>query len=129
MIKQQIKFKNSCLKLDVDSIIKIEPKLIIENISDNTKHLKFSYELDHGAFQDDWRIILKPDFIPTFHWAPHLTPTENHVIDQHVFRSPALIVSNPKRVLIIIPDLDILSSSYKTPETHANKKNLADILI
>jgi len=106
MIKQQIKFKNSCFEMYVDSIINIEPKIIIENISDNFKHFIFTYELDH----------------PTFHWAPHLTPTENYVIDQHVFRSPALIMSTPKKVLIVIPDLDILSSSYNNPEAHKDKK-------
>ncbi len=122
MIKQQIKFKSSSFEFYVDSIINIESEITITKISDNIQHLKFSYHLDQTATQDDWKIILKPDFIPTFHWTPHLTPTENHVIDQHVFRSPALIVSNPKRVLIVIPDLDILSTSYKTPEAHTDRK-------
>ena len=56
MIKQQIKFKNSCFEMYVDSIINIEPKIIIENISDNTKHLEFSYELEQAATQDDWNM-------------------------------------------------------------------------
>lgn len=63
--------------------------------------------------QDDWQVQVKPSFKPTFNWAPHLTPTDKHIIDQHVFRSPALIVTDRQRGLVIIPDLDILSKSGK----------------
>jgi hypothetical protein len=37
-----------------------------------------------------------------------LTPTDNHVIDQHVFRSPALIVTDKEQTLVLIPDLEIM---------------------
>lgn len=50
----------------------------------------------------------KAGFLPSFHWAPHLTPTDRNVIDQHVFRSPALIVADDHQTLILIPDLDIM---------------------
>lgn len=61
--------------------------------------------------QDNWCVQIKPSFRPTFNWAPHLTPTDNNIIDQHVFRSPALIVVNQQKGLVIIPDLDILSKT------------------
>ncbi len=122
MIKQQIKFIGSTLECCVDSIINIDPEITIRKISDNLQHVTFTYQIDEVAKQDDWKVILNPDFIPTFHWAPHLTPTKNHVIDQHVFRSPALIISNPKRVVMVIPDLEIISSSYNTPEAHTDTK-------
>ncbi len=64
--------------------------------------------------QDDWRIDVEPAFVPDFHWAPHLTPTARNVIDQHSFRSPALIVSGPSCTLTLIPDLDLLLSRART---------------
>jgi hypothetical protein len=74
----------------------------------NTLHIKLSFELQNVVRQDDWTVAITPAFKPLFHWAPHLTPTPAHVIDQHVFRSPALIVSDNERVLTVIPDLYLL---------------------
>ncbi len=71
-------------------------------------HLEFS--LDRELKQDDWQINIRPSFNPVFHWAPHLTPTENHIIDQHSFHSPALIGCDDNRMLAVIPDLDIMLS-------------------
>lgn len=59
--------------------------------------------------QDDWRLRLRPGFRPTFHWSPHLTPTDEHIVDQHAFRSPALIVYDGSKLLALVPDLDLLS--------------------
>lgn len=81
----------------------------IHMIDKNTLHVKISFDLQDEIKQEDWRITIKPTFIPTFHWAPHLTPTDNHVIDQHVFRSPSLIMSDSVNSLILIPDLNIIS--------------------
>ncbi|MEK0316835.1 hypothetical protein [Cohnella sp. 56] len=69
-----------------------------------------SFALDEEVRQDDWQLRLTPAFEPTFHWAPHLTPTDRHIIDQHCFRSPALIVQDTARTLILIPDLDLLTA-------------------
>lgn len=79
-------------------------------IDSNTIHIKIGFSLSENVLQDDWQVVVSPAFSPVFHWAPHLTPTENHVIDQHVFRSPALIVSNSNYSTILIPDLDILGN-------------------
>ncbi|MGP0585070.1 hypothetical protein [Paenibacillus timonensis] len=67
-----------------------------------------TFRLDRPVRQDDWRVKVVPAFAPSFHWAPHLTPTDRHVIDQHSFRSPALIVWDNRRMLALIPDLDVL---------------------
>lgn len=67
-----------------------------------------TFRLDRPVRQDDWRVKVIPAFAPSFHWAPHLTPTDCHVIDQHSFRSPALIVRDNRRMLALIPDLDVL---------------------
>jgi len=56
-----------------------------------------SFELSDSIKQDDWQVSITPAFNPDFHWAPHLTPTNEHIIAQHVFRSPAVIVSSSKK--------------------------------
>lgn len=71
-------------------------------------HITLTFRLDRTVQQDDWRVKVVPAFAPSFHWAPHLTPTDRHVIDQHSFRSPVLIVADRRRMLALIPDLDVL---------------------
>lgn len=80
----------------------------VKVIDNNTLYINLSFSLKNSVQQGDWRIAVKPDFLPSFHWAPHLTPTDRNVIDQHVFRSPALIVADDHQTLILIPDLDIM---------------------
>lgn len=80
----------------------------IRTINDNTLYVKFTFDPKDSVGQDDWQLNIKPAFAPSFHWAPHLTPADNYIIAQHVFRSPALIFSNEDRSLTLIPDLDIL---------------------
>lgn len=46
-------------------------------------HIRF--DLKDTVKQDDWQVQIKPAFKPEFNWAPHLTPTVNNIIDQHVF--------------------------------------------
>lgn len=76
----------------------------------NTIHVKITFSLKKEVIQDDWQVVVTPNFTPNYHWAPHLTPTDNHIIDQHVFRSPALIVSDNSKMFMLIPDLDILGN-------------------
>lgn len=80
----------------------------VRMIDRNTLHVKLTFSLDQQLRQDDWQLTLTPAFTPSFHWSPHLTPTDNHVIDQHVFRSPALIVAEKEQVLALIPDLNMM---------------------
>lgn len=69
------------------------------------------WQLTNSQQQNDWQVIIQPRFKPSFHWAPHLTPTSQHIIAQHVFRSPALIASSAQQQLTIIPDLDLLNKN------------------
>lgn len=80
----------------------------IDEVEKNLYHVVLNFKLDYDMLQDDWQFNLFPNFQPTFNWAPHLTPTENNIIDQHVFRSPALIVSTENKQLVLVPDLDIM---------------------
>lgn len=77
-------------------------------IDDRTLHVSIRFRPDDPVQQDDWRVSIIPGFTPTFHWDPHLAPTDEHIIEQHVFRSPALIAADEQRVITMIPDLDIL---------------------
>ncbi|WP_129594461.1 glycoside hydrolase family protein [Seramator thermalis] len=80
----------------------------IEVVDENCLHIQFCFFLNQTIRQDDWQVVVTPDFSPSFHWAPHLTPTPRHIIDQHVFRSPALIAADDRQVITLIPDLDIM---------------------
>ena len=97
----------------------------VKVIDNNTLYINLSFSLKNSVQQGDWRIAVKPDFLPSFHWAPHLTPTDRNVIDQHVFRSPALIVADDHQTLILIPDLDIMQKGtpvrwYMDMDTSSN---------
>lgn len=83
-------------------------KSSIKIVDDHTLYVKLFFVLKEEVRQNAWQIAINPNFIPTFCWAPHLTPTDRSVIDQHVFRSPCLIMSDSINTLILIPDLDIM---------------------
>ncbi|MFA7103718.1 MAG: hypothetical protein WC165_01020 [Dysgonamonadaceae bacterium] len=91
-----------------DQLGKSKGKTKITVINDNCLHVKISFKLDKSLQQNDWQVVVTPRFKPSFHWSPHLTPTADHIIDQHVFRSPALIVSDNEQMMALIPDLDIM---------------------
>ena len=85
-----------------------KPIVKYEIVSKNMVKVNISWELKDTVKQDDWRVDITPVFLPVFHWAPHLTPTDEYIIAQHVFRSPALIMASTQKQITVIPDLDIL---------------------
>jgi len=101
--------------MDVAELGGLSPEVSTEQVGPGLFRTELRFRLDHPVQQDDWRVTLRPAFVPEFHWAPHLTPTAEHVIDQHVFRSPALVVSNSERVVRLVPDLDVLGASQAVP--------------
>ncbi|WP_029905033.1 hypothetical protein [Prevotella sp. 10(H)] len=103
-----ISFEPYVKSLTYGNISNIAPKQTIQFLNDRILHIKLEYNLTEDIQEDDYQINITPAFKPDFSWAPHLTPTDRHVIDQHVFRSPAMIVSDKKKVLTIIPDIGIL---------------------
>ncbi len=86
----------------------VEPRVEATTEPDGATRIRLTFELPDKVQQDDWRITVAPAFTPTFHWSPHLTPTDRHVVNQHSFRSPALVVASKQRVLALVPDLDLL---------------------
>lgn len=81
----------------------------IREVNKNTVHLRLFFKLGQSEAQNDWRLNIRPAFTPDFNWAPHLTPGDNNIIAQHVFRSPALIATDKRQALMVIPDLDIIN--------------------
>jgi len=98
-------------RIHVDSLAGYAPKVDYQKINDHIVKVHISFDLKDSMTLDDWQVHITPNFQPTFHWAPHLTPTDDHIIAQHVFRSPALILSDQKKQLTIIPDMDVLNQS------------------
>jgi len=45
----------------------------------------------------DWQLNVRPCFVPDFFYTPHLTPGEGYAVDQHVFRTPALMMGRVLR--------------------------------
>lgn len=108
IIKSDDYIQNFVREIKYDSIGKHKPKITIEYVSPEIVRFNLSFVLSKAISQDDWQLCLTPSFIPNFCWAPHLTPTKNNVIDQHSFRSPALIVHDNNMIISMIPDLDIM---------------------
>ena len=101
-------FGKSIHEIKYDLLGDSKGKTQVEVIDENTVHIKITFTVSNETQQDDWKVVVTPGFNPEFHWSPHLTPTNNHIIEQHVFRSPALIVSDLDHVIMLIPDLDIM---------------------
>ncbi len=95
--------------IDIDKLGGNEAVQHIEVVNKDLVRVRLTFDLNKTTCQDDWQVRITPAFAPTFNWSPHLTPNDKNIIDQHVFRSPALIVADEKAGMVIIPDLDILS--------------------
>ena len=91
------------------------PECRLDRVAPAALRLTLEVDLDRPVQQDDWRLSLTLAFDASFHWAPHLTPTDRHVIDQHSFRSPALIASGRDRALVLLPDLNLLAGGSPVP--------------
>ncbi|MCD9025935.1 hypothetical protein [Cohnella silvisoli] len=103
-------FQPFIASIDCGSLGSVNPQVAITYLHGTMAKVNLTFQLDSDIPQDDWRITIRPAFAPTFHWSPHLTPTDEHVIDQHSFRSPAIIVHDGDRMLTIIPDPDAMAA-------------------
>ena len=101
-------FQKAIEAIQTGNIGNVNPLREVKQIDNNTIHISLVFDLPEDVKQDDWQVNIKPAFEPSFNWAPHLTPSDDNVIDQHVFRTPAMIVADNKQVLVVIPDVEIL---------------------
>lgn len=93
-----------------DALVDIE----FELINNDLFLLTFSADLEKDLFIGSWQVDIKPNFTPSFHWTPHLTPNDGDVVDMHVFRTPALMMGDNKRVLSCLPSVgDIVNNDYR----------------
>ncbi len=101
-------FHNFISSINYGKLGPYEAQISYSRVSGNILKASISFSLKDTIRQDDWQVNITPAFSPIFNWASHLTPTDKHIIAQHVFRSPALIVASGEKQIAIIPDLDIL---------------------
>ncbi|MDQ2863224.1 MAG: hypothetical protein M3R50_06165 [Bacteroidota bacterium] len=94
--------------INFDKLDNYKPTVKYNIISKNLVRVYVSWDLRDSVKQGDVQITIVPAFKPNFNWAPHLTPDDDHIIAQHVFRTPAMIGSSVNKQIIIIPDIDIL---------------------
>lgn len=102
-------------QIKADDLGNQRAEIRIDTISPCVHKVTVCYELTNEVMQPGCAVKITPSFIPCYHWAPHLTPTDNHVIDQHVFRTPAIIVQDRKNTLVIAPDTE---NEYTSPNYH-----------
>ncbi|WP_158655826.1 hypothetical protein [Sphingobacterium sp. HMA12] len=95
--------------IEVDRIGGQLPELSYEKIGRQVVKVKVSLNLPQDMNCADWQIRILPAFQPNFHWAPHLTPSDDHIIAQHVFRAPMMMLADQRKQLVIIPDVDLLN--------------------
>jgi len=100
--------KSFVSSIQIDSLGGIYPEAIVSQVAPGLVKVMLRFQLKDSVCQDDWKVIIKPAFDPTFYWSPHLSPTDKNIIAQHVFRAPALIVADSQKQLTILPDLDLL---------------------
>ncbi len=122
-------FREVIQNISYDNLADLSGNKIIQVINSNVIHVKIKFDLPNTFVQNNWQIDIRPSYLPTFHWAPHLTPGENNIIDQHVFRSPVLMMGNNEKILMLIPDLDIMKQEtpvrwYMDMDALGNKMTL-----
>lgn len=81
---------------------------VIQKLDARTYRVRLDFDGVDYVSQDDWQVRVHPAFEPDFHWAPHLTPKPENIMDQHVFRSPALVAGNNEKLLTLVPDLELM---------------------
>jgi len=101
-------FDSYIKSITYDKIGNNSAKIEYTKVSDRIYKVNLNFFLSDTIHQDDWKVTITPAFKNVFNWAPHLTPADGDIIAQHVFRSPALIVSSEVKQLIIIPDLSLI---------------------
>jgi hypothetical protein len=84
----------------------VTPVVTVEPADGSWHHVRLRWRLDEPVRQDEVAIAFGLRFGPDFHWMPHLAPSEGMVMDQLVFRSPAIVAVRDDQVVAIVPDLD-----------------------
>jgi hypothetical protein len=96
----------------------------IDTISKGVYHLKITFSSDRLRrirnleiplqFMHDSAAI-REEVRNYFHWVPNLKKNPEDVISQHVFRSPAIILTRKQSAVSVIPDLNSMKTYSETP--------------
>lgn len=97
--------------IKIDTINESKFDLSFESIDDKTFKVNAKLFVNKDVQTEGWAINIFMGFKGNFHWTPHLTPSDNHIISDHVFRAPAIISSSEDKILTLIPDLDVRRNS------------------
>ena len=98
----------------VDTLGGWQPSHNVEKLSESLYRVSVAVDIKSQVEQQGWQLAITPDFDGDFQWAPHITPTDKHIISDHVFRAPAMIWASADKILTVIPDLDERAkSSYR----------------
>lgn len=87
-----------------------EPLFSAVRLQGNLWHCTLECCLEDTGRQPDFCVSLTAGFVPSFYWAPHLTPEDGYIAAQHIFRTPAMILQNGQYGLILIPDIRVLDT-------------------
>lgn len=94
--------------IKADKIGTTQPTVQISSLGGERYYVGVSWLVKTRVHQDDVQVTIRPAFMPSFHYSTHASPGTNHIVAQHVFRSPTMIVSGNDKLLTILPDLDLL---------------------
>lgn len=101
-------YSNYIGSIDYGKLGSNEAQVNYTEVSENILKVSVSFNIKDTIQQNDWQVNISPSFLPVFNWAPQLTPTDQHIIAQHVFRSPALVIASGQKQMAIVPDLELL---------------------
>lgn len=108
-IPSELKKYVSELKVDPIKGAKIETSYA--KLNENLYKVEVTLDLKKEIKTKSWSVSLNPTFKGDFHWTPHLSPSDEHIISDHVFRAPALISSSQKQIITLIPSLEDRANS------------------
>ncbi len=107
--------KSYISNLEYSKIGNQSPEIKFKKVDKQTYRVEVNWKILSDTSLERLYVAVKPAFKPSFHWAPHLTPTDNHIVAQHVFRSAAMIVHDAQKSLVIIPDVSLLETKPAVP--------------
>ncbi len=123
-LQENISFRDTTNSIIYPDAYGITVSSEIDSISPDVYHLKVSVSSDGTQFLRDIEIPLQflPDDSATvddvrhsFHWVPNLKKKPDDIIAQHVFRSPAIILTYKLSAVSVIPDLNEIKLHSETP--------------
>ncbi len=91
------------------------PRVSVTQEGNGWRRVELTWNVPKAVEQDELSVEFELLFEPSFHWMPHLAPTDGFVVGQHVFRSPAILAVRDLQVLAIVPDVDLVGERPDNP--------------